>query len=79
MAADFGTVEHDGNTLTIMQAPYPTGDIRAVSGEVPMYWEAIAEDEDGEEYKVRWPQTDEYDGEDGSTACDWNVYTVQPL
>lgn len=44
------------------------------------FYQAIAHDEDGNMYEVRWEILEGFDPENGEdTACDWNDYTIKPL
>lgn len=68
--AKFGTVNHNGKTLTLTQQAFLDCD-GSSTGE--RYWRAIllCRDEDGNEYRVHWKIYDGFDGEDEGDACDW--------
>ena len=68
--AKFGTVNHNGKTLTLTQQAYLHGD-GSDTGE--RYYRASAIDSDGNEYKVRWEIREGFDGEDEGDACDWDT------
>jgi hypothetical protein len=72
---NFGTVEHNGKTLTLTQQPYITGNSEC------SYYEAVAEDEEENTYMVKWEITHENPDEcdDESNMCDWDDYTVTEL
>ena len=67
--AKYGTVQHNGMTLTLTQQAFITCD-GSNTGEC--YYSAGAVDADGNEYKVRWEIRDGFDGDDESNACDWD-------
>ena len=73
MEQDYGSVEYEGKTLTITQLPYVDG----INDEEAFYT-ATAEDEEGNDYQVTWPDVD-VEVEDESECCDWNIYWVQEL
>lgn len=79
--SNYGTITHNGKAFTVAKAPYPTGDIRAANGEIPMYWEAPASDADGNCYKIHWEERaeGERDMYDDSDACDWVLVRVIAL
>jgi hypothetical protein len=66
--AKFGTVNHNGKTLTLTQQAFLDCD-GSSTGE--RYYSAGAVDEDGNEYRVHWKIYDGFDGEDEGDACDW--------
>ena len=68
--AKFGTVNHNGKTLTLTQQAYLHCD-GSDTGE--RYYRASAIDSDGNEYKVRWEIREGFDGEDEGDACDWDT------
>jgi hypothetical protein len=72
---NFGTVEHNGKTLTITQQPYITGTSEY------SYYQAVAEDDEENEYLVSWEITHENPSEcdDESNMCDWDDYTITEL
>jgi hypothetical protein len=61
------TINHNGKTLTLDTQAY------LVDG----YYQAIAEDSDGNKYRVHW--TIISDSENADEACDWKAYTVEEL
>lgn len=67
--ANFGTVTHNGKTLTLTQQAYLDCD-GSDTGE--RYYSASAIDADGNEYKVRWEIYEGFEGEDEGDACDWD-------
>ena len=67
--AKFGTVNHNGKTLTLKQHAYLDGD---GSNDCEGFYSAAAIDSDGNEYKVRWEIREGFDGEDEGDACDWD-------
>ena len=67
--AKYGTVNHNGKTLTLTQNAFLDCD-GSNTGE--RYYSAGAIDADGNEYKVRWEIYDGFDGEDEGDACDWD-------
>ena len=66
--AKFGTVYHNGKTLTLTQQAYLDSD---GSNDCEGYYSAAAVDADGIDYKVRWEILSGFDGEDEGDACDW--------
>jgi len=73
---DYGTVQHNGKELTITEQPYPH---TAVDNYIVSdCYQAIAEDDEGNEYMVRWDIIDS-DAEDESDACDWEKYSVKAV
>ena len=67
--AKYGTIDHNGKTLTLTQQAYLDGD---GSNDCEGYYSASAVDADGNDYKVRWEIRDGFDGEDEGDACDWD-------
>ena len=67
--ARFGTVNHNGKTLTLTQNAFLDCD-GSNTGE--RYYSAGAVDADGNEYKVRWEIYAGFDGEDEGDACNWD-------
>ena len=67
--AKYGTIDHNGKTLTLTQQAYLDGD---GSNDCEGYYSAAAVDADGNDYKVRWEIRDGFDGEDEGDACDWD-------
>jgi hypothetical protein len=60
--------------LTLTQEAYPTGGSFPVDGRYTYngdWYEAHAEDEEGNEHMVRWTNVD-WDAEDSSDTCDWD-------
>lgn len=73
-AAEFGTVEHDGQTLALTQIAYCSN-----HPDVATY-EARAIGIDGVEYLVTWDCVEGWmDLEDESECCDWSQYAVRAL
>lgn len=76
---DFGTVAYKDMALKLVQQAHVADD--------GFKYQAIAVDDDEQEYLVTWPVKDFYlDSdeefplpEDESEACDWHVYTVRKL
>ena len=72
----------NGKTITLTQDAYPTGGSFRVGTEAKYtgdWYEAHAEDSDGNEYMVRWTDVD-WDADDGADACDWdNPDYIQPI
>ena len=56
--------------LTLIQDAYSKGDYLLT--EFLPGWEALAEDERGEEYLVWWKEREDWDGDDTGEACDWD-------
>lgn len=72
---DYGTVDHQGRLLTIMQNPYASSDIGTED-----YYEALAIDDQENEYLVYWKVLDHEEiPEDESEMCDWEKYEVKKL
>ena len=67
--ARFGTINHNGKTLTLTQQAYLHCD-GSDTGE--RYYRASAVDAEGNDYRVRWELYEGFDGEDESEACDWD-------
>ena len=67
--AKYGTVQHNGMTLTLTQQAFLTCD-GSNTGE--RYYSAGAVDSEGNNYRVRWDIYDGFDGADESEACDWD-------
>lgn len=71
----FGSVvTADGKEYAFKQDPYPTGGSIGVPGGGQYsgnWYEAVAEDADGNEYMVCWT-TVNWDDEDGGSACTWD-------
>ncbi len=64
----------NGKTVTLTQEAYPAGGSFPVGQEATYnghWYEAAAEDNDGNEYIVRWTDVD-WSAEDESDACDWD-------
>lgn len=74
-AHKYGTVIYNGKTLALMQQAYISG----INDDE--HYAASAEDEDGNEYTVRWEiACEDVDSlQDESDACDWNKYAVKAL
>lgn len=66
--ANFGTLNHNGQTLTLTQQAFLDCD-GSNTGE--RYYSASAVDAYGNQYKIRWEIYQGFDGEDESDACDW--------
>lgn len=64
----FGSVECFGRKIVIVQLPYIDHD----------HYQAVGEDEDENEYMIKWPITNKY-ADDDIDACDWNQFTVKKL
>ena len=71
--ANYGEITSDGKTYALTQDAYPTGgSFDAGIGRYDGNWyEAHAEDTEGNEYMIRWTRVD-WDAEDGGDACDWD-------
>lgn len=70
---NYGTVEHNGETLWLIQAPYPFGPADTVGYE----YIASAVDADGNDYTVSWDVLPDFDPNDtDDNACDWTKYRV---
>lgn len=79
---NFGTIKHEGKTLTLTQQAYVAGTTQRP------HYEAAAVDAAGNEYRVRWslkPALIAESGdavpmdqwpEDESDCCDWSKYEV---
>ena len=64
---DHGTVEHEGKILELTQEAYPRGGSFPVPGGATYsgnWYEALAVDAEGNEYRVIWTDGD-------SESCDW--------
>lgn len=68
---DFGTVEYKGKEISLMQYPY-------ISPSREGYYEASAEDDEGNLYDVFWAIIRE-DCDDESESCDWEDYYVEKI
>ena len=64
----FGSVECFGKKIVIMQLPNIDHN----------HYQAVGEDEEGNEYMIKWEITNKY-AEDDIDACDWEEYTVKKL
>lgn len=73
MKKNFGSVEYKGKVLWLQQEAY----ITALIGQSKYECIALAEDDDYE-YEVSWDIVD-FQCEDESDACDWEVYDVKIL
>lgn len=67
--ANFGTVQHNGKTLSLTQHAYLDCD---GSNDGERYYSARALDADRNEYKVRWEICEGFAGDDEGDACDWD-------
>lgn len=65
-ATEHGSIIHDGKTYAFTQDAY-----LARQDDHGVYWSATAESEDGDIVTVEWLQHEDFDGDDGSNACDW--------
>ncbi len=64
----FGSVECFGRKIVIVHLPYIEQD----------HYQSVGEDEDGNEYMIKWKITNRY-AQDESDACNWEDYTVKRL
>jgi|HubBroStandDraft_4_1064222.scaffolds.fasta_scaffold11096_4 hypothetical protein len=67
---NYGTVEYKGKTLTLTQQPYICDLIGS------NHYVAMAEDEEGNEYEIKYPITNP-ECEDESESCDWTDFSVR--
>lgn len=82
----YGTVEHNGKIITLTQQAFAEN--FGTNGQVAYYAHGV--DADGNDYKVIWQTTKEWDEaqaaatpdeyssllDDESNACDWDAYEV---
>ena len=69
MKKDYGTLNHKGKTLTLMQDAYLDTD---------NFYTAHAIDDDDNDYQIFW-EIITHDCDDQSDACNWNDYSVKKL
>lgn len=70
---NYGTVDYEGTELKIMQQPYLQGDGKG------QWYEAIAEDAEGEEYMIRWEILENAEECEEEDACDWDEHIIRKL
>jgi len=68
----FGTVQVEDKTLYLVQLPY-------IDGQDGEYHRASAIDAEGEVYQVTWDTKEDWDGDDGGDACNWEDCTVYKI
>ena len=72
-----GNINHNGRTIPLTQEAYLAG-----TDDAPRY-EAMAEDDAGNTYRVTWTPYENYKelfaAGDESDCCDWSSYTVTPI
>lgn len=68
---EFGTYEHKGKPLYLIQDSYPSN----ICGH-ELEYTAVAIDNNGNMYHVIWEMIDP-DAEDGADTCNWDEYSVK--